>query len=248
MSELNGRVALVTGAAQGIGKAIALKLAHSGADAILSDMNVEGAETAAHEIEAIGRKAIATKCNVADANDVAELVKRSQTAFPSIDILVNNAGVTRDNLLLRMEEKDWDMVLDVNLKGTYLVTRAVVPVMMKQRYGRIVNVASVVGLMGNAGQANYAASKGGVVAFTRSVAKEFASRNITCNAVAPGFIATAMTDKLNDKVKEEYLKAIPLHRFGSADDVASAVFFLVSDDSCYVTGQILSIDGGMAMR
>jgi 3-oxoacyl-[acyl-carrier protein] reductase len=244
---LKDKNAIVTGSAQGIGKAIALALAKAGANIIVSDVNLEEAEKTAKEIEALGVKAIAVKCNVADANEVTELVKKAQETFPTIDILVNNAGVTRDNLMMRMEEKDWDLVLDVNLKGAFLLTKAVTRIMMKQRYGRIVNMSSVIGVMGNAGQSNYAASKGGLIAFTKSTAKEFASRNITCNAIAPGFIETAMTAKLTDEVKENYKKGIPLGRMGSVDDVANAVLFLVSEQSTYITGQVLQVDGGLVM-
>jgi len=248
MGTLDNKVAVVTGSAQGIGKSIALKLAGAGASIVVTDMNPEGINQTAKEIEMLGRKALAVKCNVADANDVDDLAKKIQDTFPTVDILVNNAGITRDNLLMRMDEKDWDLVLSVNLKGPFLVTKALSQMMMRQRYGRIINVASVVGLMGNAGQANYSASKGGLVAFTKSVAKELASRNITCNAVAPGFIETPMTAKLPDKVKENYIKAIPLNRFGSADDVANATLFLASDEASYITGQVIGIDGGMFMR
>jgi len=244
---LENKNAIVTGSAQGIGKSIALALAKAGANIVVSDVNLEEAERTAREIEALGRKAIAIKCNVADAAEVTELVKKAQETFPTLDILVNNAGVTRDNLMMRMEEKDWDLVLDVNLKGAFLLTKAVTRIMMKQRYGRIVNMSSVIGVMGNAGQSNYAASKGGLIAFTKSTAKEFASRNITCNAIAPGFIETAMTAKLSDEVKENYKKGIPLGRMGSVDDVANAVLFLVSEQSTYITGQVLQVDGGLVM-
>jgi len=244
---LKDKTAIVTGAAQGIGKAIALALAKQGANVVVSDVNLEEAQKTSKEIEALGVKSIAVKCNVADAAEVDALVKQAQAAFPTIDILVNNAGVTRDNLMMRMDEKDWDLVLDVNLKGAFLMTKAVSRIMMKQRSGRIVNMASIIGVMGNAGQSNYAASKGGLIALTKSTAKEFASRNVTCNAVAPGFIETAMTAKLADEVKENYRKGIPLGRMGGPEDVAGAVLFLVSDAASYVTGQVLHVDGGLVM-
>ncbi len=244
---LKDKTAVVTGAAQGIGRAIALKLAGAGANIVVSDVNLVAAEAAAREIEGLGVKSLAVKCNVADAAEVAELVKKATETFPTLDILVNNAGVTRDNLMMRMDEKDWDLVLDVNLKGAFLMTKAVTRIMMKQRSGRIVNISSVVGLMGNAGQTNYAASKGGLISLTKSVAKELASRNITCNAVAPGFIQSAMTDRLSDEVKEAYFKAIPLARFGTAEDVAELVCFLSSDAAAYITGQVIQVDGGLVM-
>jgi 3-oxoacyl-[acyl-carrier protein] reductase len=244
---LKDKTAIVTGSAQGIGKAIALALAKQGANVVVSDVNLEEAQKTSSEIEALGVTSIAVKCNVADAAAVEALVKQAQGAFPTIDILVNNAGVTRDNLMMRMDEQDWDLVLDVNLKGAFLMTKAVTRIMMKQRSGRIVNMASIIGVMGNAGQSNYAASKGGLIAFTKSTAKEFSSRNVTCNAVAPGFIETAMTAKLTDEVKQNYRKGIPLNRMGTPEDVAGAVLFLVSDAASYVTGQVLHVDGGLVM-
>lgn len=245
---VENRVALITGGAQGIGKSIALTLARAGADIIIADTNSEGIQAASGEIEQAGRKCFGVLCNVADANDVSKLVSESSGKFGKIDILVNNAGITRDMLMMRMDEKDWDLVLDVNLKGPFLLTKAVSQLMMRQRYGRIINMASVVGLMGNAGQVNYSASKGGLVAFTKSVAKELASRNITCNAIAPGFIETRMTEKLDEKVKETYLSVIPLRRFGKAEEIASLVLFLASENSGYITGQVIGVDGGMFMR
>jgi 3-oxoacyl-[acyl-carrier protein] reductase len=248
MASLEGKTALVTGSAQGIGKSIAVRLAQAGASVIVSDTNQDGINLVAQEIRSLGRNSAAIPCNVADSAQVEALTAKALESFPSIDILVNNAGVTRDNLMIRMDEKEWDLVIAVNLKGTFLMTKAVAQVMMRKRYGRIVNIASVVGLMGNAGQANYAASKAGVIALTKSVAKEFASRNITCNAIAPGFIETAMTQKLPEKVREDYKNAIPLRRFGTADDVAATVLFLAGEDAAYMTGQVLTVDGGMFMR
>ena len=248
MISVNNRVAVVTGGAQGIGKSIALKFAQAGADVVIVDSKYDGALEVSKQVEAMGRKALAVQCNVADAAQVDALAKQVQEKFQKVDILVNNAGVTRDNLMMRMQENDWDLVLNVNLKGPFLLVKALSPFMMRQRYGRIINVASVVGLMGNAGQANYSASKGGLIAFTKSVAKELASRNITCNAIAPGFIETAMTEKLPDTVKESYIKAIPLSRFGKVDDVANMIIFLASEEAGYITGQVIGIDGGMFMR
>ena len=247
MPPFNDKVALVTGGARGIGKTIAEKFASSGASVVVVDMDLPGIQQTTAGIEAMGRKTLGLKCNVADAADVEAMVAKIQETFPRIDILVNNAGITRDNLLIRMAEQDWDMVLDVNLKGPFLLTKAVSRIMMKQRYGRIINVASVVGIIGNAGQANYSASKGGLIALTRSVARELASRQITCNAVAPGFIRTAMTDGLSEEVKTAFMKSIPLGRMGTAEDIAGVVLFLASDEAAYVTGQVVSIDGGMFM-
>ncbi len=247
MPLLNDKVALVTGGARGIGKTIALQFAASGAHVVVVDTDSAGIQETAAEVEAAGRKSLALKCNVADAAEVEAMVAKVQETFPRIDILVNNAGITRDNLLIRMAEQDWDLVLDVNLKGPFLLTKAVSRVMMKQRYGRIVNVASVVGIIGNAGQANYSASKGGLIALTRSVARELASRQVTCNAVAPGFIRTAMTDNLSEEVRTAFMKSIPLQRMGTAEDIAGVVLFLASDEASYITGQVVSIDGGMFM-
>jgi 3-oxoacyl-[acyl-carrier protein] reductase len=247
MSLLKNKVAVVTGSARGIGKAIALKFAHAGANVVVVNTDLTGIHHTVKEIEDLGRKALGVKCNVTDSADVDEMVKKILEVFPTIDILVNNAGVTRDNLMIRMGEEDWDLVLNVNLKGPFLLTKAVSRIMMKQRYGRIVNVSSLVGITGNAGQVNYAASKGGLIAFTRSVARELASRHITCNAVAPGFIKTAMTDHLSEEVKANYLKSIPLQRLGNAEDIANVVSFLASDEASYITGQVISVDGGMFM-
>lgn len=247
MFELNGKTALVTGSARGLGQSIALKLAEAGADIALCDLNAEWLEESKQKVEALGRRAECYAINVADADSVAEGVKAVEKDFGGIDILVNNAGITKDGLLMRMSEADWDAVLNVNLKGTFLCTKAAMRGMMKRRSGTIVNIASVIGLMGNAGQANYAASKGGVISFSKTVAKELASRNVRCNAVAPGFIRTAMTDALDEEVQEKMKALIPLHRFGEPEDVANVVLFLASDQSAYVTGQVLSTCGGMVM-
>ena len=245
---LDGKCALVTGASRGIGRAVALKLASEGAKVAL---NFAGNEAAANEvrqeIEAAGGQAILVKADVANEAAVQEMVQKTADAFGRIDILVNNAGITRDGLLARMKEEDWDAVLSTNLKGVFLTTKAVAKLMMKQRAGRIVNMASVVGVTGNAGQANYSAAKAGVIGFTKTVAKELASRGVTANAVAPGFIDTDMTSVLSDKAKEAALSGIPLGRMGTPEDIADAVLFLVSDQASYITGQVLHVDGGMVM-
>ncbi|OGP65206.1 MAG: 3-oxoacyl-[acyl-carrier-protein] reductase [Deltaproteobacteria bacterium RBG_16_42_7] len=244
---LKDKVALITGAAQGIGKAIALKLADSGADVVIVDMNLEKAQATAKEIEGRGRRAVALKANVANLQETEAMIDETVAKLGAIHILVNNAGITRDALILRMKEEDWDAVISVNLKGVFNCTKAAVKHMAKQRYGRIINIASIVGEMGNAGQANYSASKAGVIALAKTVAREFASRNITCNAIAPGFIETAMTQALSEKVREELAKQIPMARLGTPEDVAEGVLFLVSDSSNYITGQVLNINGGMYM-
>lgn len=245
---LEGKVALVTGASRGIGRAVAIQLAQSGADVAV---NYSGSEAAAQEtvdaILALGRKAIKIKANVANAEEVAAMVEETHKTFGHIDILVNNAGITRDGLLMRMKDEDFDAVIDINLKGVYLVTKAVSKIMMKQRAGHIINMTSVVGLMGNAGQANYAASKAGVIGFTKSCAKELASRGITVNAIAPGFINTDMTDVLHEKVKEAMVTQIPLGRMAKAEEVAAVTTFLASDFASYITGQVINVDGGMVM-
>jgi 3-oxoacyl-[acyl-carrier protein] reductase len=245
--KLTGKVALVTGAAQGIGKAIALILARNGADMVVSDINLEKAEETAKEIRAIGPKAVAVKVDVANLNDVEQMVTGILEKLAKIDILVNNAGITRDKLILRMTEEDWDAVLGVNLKGTFNCTKAVVRHMAKQRSGKIVNIASVVGEMGNAGQANYSASKAGVIGLTKTIAREYAQRGINVNAIAPGYIETPMTDALPEKAKEELRKLIPMERLGRPGDVAEAVLFLVSEESSYITGQVLNVNGGIYM-
>jgi 3-oxoacyl-[acyl-carrier protein] reductase len=245
--EVNGKIALVTGGAQGIGKAIALLLAEKGSDVIVSDVNLEKAEETAREIEALRRRSMAIRANVAVFDEVEKMVQALIERFGRIDILVNNAGIARDKLLLRMTEEDWDAVLDINLKGTFNCTKTVIRHMSKQRSGRIVSIASVVGEMGNAGQANYSASKAGVIGFTKTIAREFASRGITVNAIAPGYIVTPMTDALPEKAKEELKRMIPMERLGQPEDVAQAVLFLVSEASSYITGQVLNVNGGIYM-
>jgi 3-oxoacyl-[acyl-carrier protein] reductase len=244
--KLEGKVAIVTGAAQGIGRAIAENLAQAGADIAVVDLNVTGAHETAAGVKRHGRRAIAIKANVAEWTDVKAMVEQVTNELGRLDILVNNAGITRDGLLLRMKEEDWNLVLDVNLKGTFHCTKAVLPILMK-RGGSIVNIASIVGVIGNAGQANYAASKAAVIGFTKTVAREYASRKITVNAVAPGFIDTAMTGGLEKDVREALLKQIPLGRLGNPEDVAEAVRFLVSSSASYITGHVLHVNGGMLM-
>ena len=245
---LRGKTAIVTGAGKGIGKAVAIKLAHLGAKVVInySSSSVE-AEKTANDIIANGGNAIAVKANVSIYSEIEALVQQTMDQFGSVDVLVNNAGITRDTLIMKMTEQDWDDVLDINLKGAFNCTKAVTRIMMKQRSGRIVNVTSIVGVTGNPGQVNYTASKAGMIGMTKSTAKELASRGITCNAVAPGFIQSDMTDKLSDSLKEEYMKNIPLKRFGTPDDVANVIAFLVSDEAKYMTGQVLHIDGGLVM-
>lgn len=248
---LTGKIALVTGAGRGgrgIGRGIALALAQAGADiAITARTHVADAEAVAEAVRETGRNALAVQCDVSDATSVEALFTTVKEHFGRVDILVNNAGITRDTLLLRMSEEDWDSVLDANLKGTFLCTRAAAKIMLKQKIGRIINITSVNGQVGSPGQANYSASKAGMIGFTKSVARELASRNITVNAVAPGFIDTQMTDFVSGDSREKLLEKIPLGRFGSAEDVGAAVAFLASDAASYITGQTLTVDGGMTV-
>ncbi|MBD0316071.1 MAG: 3-oxoacyl-[acyl-carrier-protein] reductase [Nitrospiraceae bacterium] len=244
---LQGRIAVVTGAAQGIGRAIAETLAAAGADVVVADLDPGRSQETVAGVEKLGRKALNVKVNVADSLETKSLVEHVIKAWGKIDILVNNAGITRDGLLLRMKDEDWNLVMQVNLNGTFNCTKAVLQPMTKQRYGRIVNIASIVGVMGNAGQANYAASKAAVIGFTKTVGREYASRNVTVNAVAPGFIDTAMTHGLPADVKETLQKQIPLGRLGKPEDIAAAVRFLASEEAAYITGHVLHVNGGMLM-
>ncbi len=247
MAHLKNKVAIVTGGARGIGKAIVELLAAHGANIVVSDVDLEGAKATAEEIKKLGVEAIATKTNVASQEDVDALVKETIDSFGQIDILVNNAGITRDNLLMRMKEDEWDLVLQINLKGAFFCTKGVMRQMMKQRSGKIINIASVIGVMGQAGQANYAASKAGLIGFTKSVAKELASRNVQVNAIAPGFIESDMTAALPEETMKAYLASIPAKRTGSPKEVAEVVSFLASSSSDYITGQVIRVDGGLIM-
>lgn len=246
--KLKDKVALITGSAQGIGRAIAIAMAKEGANIVISDINLELATATAAEIEKLGVKAIAVKMNVSDPADTDAGVKSAFEKMRKIDILVNNAGITRDTLFLRMKKEDWDAVLSINLGGVFNVCKVIVPLMMKQRYGKIINIASIVGEMGNIGQANYSASKAGVIGLTKTLARESAARGITVNAVAPGFIATAMTARLPEDVKQKMLEVIPLGRMGSPEDVAEAALFLASSSADYITGQVINVNGGMLMN
>lgn len=246
---LKDEVAIITGAARGIGRSIADRFAAEGANLAIIDVNLEAAEETANELsKRYGIKALAAKTDVSNAGDVDAMVKKVLDTFGKIDILVNNAGVTRDSLMLRMKDEDWDLVLNINLKGVFVCTRSVVRHMAKARKGNIINIASVVGQMGNAGQANYSASKGGVIALSKTTAREFAGRNIRVNAVAPGFIRTAMTEVLSEQVKADMLRQVPLDRMGEPEDIANGCLFLASELSAYITGQVLAINGGMLMQ
>ncbi|MCG2676810.1 3-oxoacyl-[acyl-carrier-protein] reductase [bacterium] len=244
---LKDKVALVTGGGRGIGRAIVLALAKEGADIVTCDINLENLKEVVSEVEKLGKKILIQKVDVSKISEVDDVVKKALDKFTKIDILVNNAGITRDNLILKMSEEEWDQVLDINLKGAFNCLKAVARPMMKARSGRIVNIASVVGMMGNPGQANYAASKAGIIGLTKSAAKELASRGINVNAIAPGFIKTTMTESLSDEVKEKLINQIPLKRLGEVTDVANLVVFLASDDASYITGEVIKVDGGMLM-
>ena len=245
---LKGKVAIITGSGRGIGKAIAMKLASYGANIVINDIpSSTDADVTCEEIKSMGVDSIVVKGDVIIKYDVEKLISETMDKFGKIDIFVNNAGITRDGLMIRMSEDDWDLVMDINLKGAFNCIKAVARPMMKQRSGAIVNIASIVGVMGNAGQANYVASKAGLIGLTKTTAKEFASRGIRCNAVAPGFIRSAMTDVLSDDVKQKYFDAIPLGKFGETENIADVVAFLASDMSKYVTGQVINVDGGLVM-
>lgn len=248
--KLKGKVALITGSSRGIGATTAIRMAEEGADIIINypfPAEKDNAEKVVNQIKEMGRKVIMIEADVSKFNDAEKMIETALEEFDRINILVNNAGITRDNLLLRMKEEDWDMVMNINLKGVFNCTKAVLRTMMKQREGKIINLASVVGVMGNAGQANYSASKAGVIGFTKSVAKEVSVRGITANAVAPGFIQSHMTDNLSENVKEQMLSAIPLKKFGKQDDVANLICFLASPEADYINGQVINVDGGMVM-
>ena len=247
MNQLTNQIAVITGAGRGIGRAMALKFAAEGADVACVSRTAENSEKVANEVRALGRKAWAYAVDVADAAAVGAAAGKIMAECGKVDILVNNAGVTRDGLLMRMSDADWDAVLDTNLKGAFLVTKAFSRTMIKARAGRIINLSSVIGLIGNAGQCNYAASKAGLIGFTRSVARELASRGITVNAIAPGFIETDMTSELKEDMRAAILKQIPLGSFGTADDIAGAALFLAGPAARYITGQVLTVDGGMVM-
>jgi len=242
--DFSKKTVIVTGSGRGIGKSIAKKFAAKGAYVVVCDIDQGLAETAAGEV---GNGAIGIKADVTNAEEIDNLFDKTRKEFGHIDIVINNAGITRDTLMIRMAEKDWDMVLDINLKGAFLVTKAAAKIMMKQRYGRIINISSIVGINGNAGQVNYSASKAGIIGLTKSAAKELGARNVTVNAVAPGFIATEMTEHLSDEAKEAFLGRVLIKRPGSTDDVASAVLFLASDEASYITGQVLPVDGGLTI-
>lgn len=245
--DLNGRVALVTGGGRGIGRAVALKLASSGADIAVSDILTAEAAAVAEEVKALGRQAVALTADVSISEDVTRMVAEAKEALGKVDILVNNAGIARDGLLLRMTDEDWDKVIAVDLRSVFLCTRAVLRDMTRQRWGRIINISSVSGLAGNPGQANYAAAKAGIIGFTRTIAKEMASRSITVNAIAPGLIDTGLAHELTEQQRQAFVSGIPMGYLGTAEDIAGAVAFLASTDAGYITGQVLAVDGGMVL-
>jgi|TARA_B100001971_G_scaffold211295_1_gene238742 3-oxoacyl-[acyl-carrier protein] reductase len=242
---LSNRVALVTGGGRGIGRAIALKLAEVGATVVVNDIN-DGGQGVAEEIQATGRQSLAVPADVSSSEDVSKMVEIAVSTYGKIDILVNNAGISRDQLLIRMSDEDWDRVININLKSVFLCTRAAVRHMLKERWGRIISISSIVGLVGNQGQVNYASAKAGIIGFSKTIAKEIASRGITANAIAPGFIDTEMTKRLPESQRQELLKRIPLGYLGSPNDIAEAVAFLASEEARYITGQVLGVDGGMS--
>lgn len=248
MSDLTGKVAIVTGASSGIGQAVALAMANAGADVAVCGQNQERLAATAAKVTAVGRKVLQYAMNISQADPVQQMVEDVHKQWGHIDVMVNNAGITRDGLIIRMSEQDWDEVMTVNLKSVFLCSKAVAKIMMKQRAGAIVNIASIIGLIGNPGQANYSASKGGIIAFTKSLARELSSRNIRANAIAPGFIETPMTEKIPEALQKKMLESIPLGRYGKPEDVANLAVFLGSDRSGYITGQVISICGGMVMQ
>ncbi|MCX7914203.1 MAG: 3-oxoacyl-[acyl-carrier-protein] reductase [Thermodesulfovibrionales bacterium] len=244
---MKGQVAIVTGGGRGIGKAISIALAKRGVNVVVVGTNLETASETASNLQNIGVKSIAVQADVAKHADVKNIFDSTLSEFGKVDILVNNAGITRDSLIIRMKDEEWDRVIDVNLKGTFLCSREAVKAMLKQKYGRIINISSIVGFMGNIGQANYSASKAGIIGLTKTIAKEYANRGITVNAIAPGFITTSMTESIPENIKNEMLRSIPMGRFGTTDDVAHAVVFLASPEAGYITGQVLHVNGGMYM-
>jgi len=248
MTDLNGKIAIVTGASGGIGQAVAVAMATAGADVAICGQNKDRLAATAELISATGRKVLSYSMNIGQAESIQQTVEDVHKNWGRVDVLVNNAGITRDGLLIRMSEQDWDEVMNVNLKSVFLFTKAVARIMMKQRSGSIVNVASIIGLIGNPGQGNYSASKGGIIAFTKSMARELSSRNIRANAIAPGFIETPMTDKIPAELQKKLLDSIPLGRYGKPEDVANLAVFLAGERSSYITGQVISICGGMVMQ
>ena len=248
MTDLQGKIAIVTGASGGIGQAVAVAMAEAGADVAICGQNQERLAATAEKVAATGCRVQSHALNISQAESVQKMVEAVQQSWGRIDIMVNNAGITRDGLIIRMSEQDWDEVMAVNLKSVFLCSRAVARIMMKQRAGAIINISSIIGLIGNPGQGNYSASKGGIISFTKSIARELASRNIRANAIAPGFIATAMTEKIPEDLQKKMLDSIPLGRYGKPEDVADLAVFLAGDRSSYITGQVISICGGMVMQ